>query len=108
MALGSLSGPARVDGAWLWGVHLHVQVGAQRNRREEPHPAQRRAGLCLCGPACQYPLELSPAIAGQSLPSKVSRPARLARALDVERVAWGRVARSPLPGLRGRPFLRSC
>ena len=98
MAIGSLSGPARVDGAWLWGVHLHVQVRAQRDRRVEPHPAQRRAGagLCLCGPATMS----SGALSGYRCRSGSRAPPFLARALDVERVAWPRgKARCP-PGLR--------
>lgn len=102
MALGSLSGPARVDGAWLWGVHLHVQVGAQRNRRVEPHPAQRAAPGSASVQPRHYVL--------WSALRWVSRPARLARALDVERVAWPRGEAQPCPGcgLRGRvPFLRA-
>jgi hypothetical protein len=102
VALGSLSGPARVDGAWLWGVHLHVQVGAQRNRRVEPHPAQRAAPGSASVQPRHYVL--------WSALRWVSRPARLARALDVERVAWPRGEAQPCPGcgLRGRvPFLRA-
>jgi hypothetical protein len=103
VALGSLSGPARVDGAWLWGVHLHVQVGAQRNRRVEPHPAQRAApgSASAAPPLC--PLDA----AASRLPRWVSRPARLASALDVERVAWPRGEAQPCPGcgLRGRTVL---
>jgi hypothetical protein len=99
VALGSLSGPARVDGAWLWGVHLHVQVGAQRNRRVEPHPAQRAAPGSASVQPRHYVL--------WSALRWVSRPARLARALDVERVAWPRGEAQPCPGcgLRGRTFL---
>ena len=99
MALGSLSGPARVDGAWLWGVHLHVQVGAQRNRRVEPHPAQRAAPGSASVQPRHYVL--------WSALRWVSRPARLARALDVERVAWPRGEAQPCPGcgLRGRTVL---
>ena len=102
MALGSLSGPARVDGAWLWGVHLHVQVGAQRNRRVEPHPAQRAApgsASVAAPPLC--PLERSP-LGLAPRPSR-ARARRRARRL----AAW----RSPaLPGLRPAravPFLRA-
>jgi len=99
VALGSLSGPARVDGAWLWGVHLHVQVGAQRNRRVEPHPAQRAAPGSASVQPRHYVL--------WSALRWVSRPARLARALDVERVAWPRGEAQPCPGcgLRGRTVL---
>ena len=99
MALGSLSGPARVDGAWLWGVHLHVQVGAQRNRRVEPHPAQRAApgSASAAPPLC--PLERSP-LGLAPRPSR-ARARRRARRL----AAW----RSPaLPGLRPARAYRSC
>jgi hypothetical protein len=79
-----------------------VQVGAQRNRRVEPHPAQRAAPGSASVQPRHYVL--------WSALRWVSRPARLARALDVERVAWPRGEAQPCPGcgLRGRvPFLRA-
>ena len=102
MALGSLSGPARVDGAWLWGVHLHVQVGAQRNRRVEPHPAQRAApGSASASPANNCLLGAL---------SVGSRAPPVSRARSTSSASLGRVAK-PSPArpaaCAGVPFLRA-
>jgi hypothetical protein len=101
VALGSLSGPARVDGAWLWGVHLHVQVGAQRNRRVEPHPAQRAAPGSASVQPRHYVLWSALQLGSRAPP--------VSRARSTSSASLGRVAK-PSPAraaaCAGVPFLR--